>query len=268
MANYLPIVKTLESTNISVRGLGQVVVDPATIEVGNNSVVARCRVAGSEEDMSIKCYLTSHHRSDLANTLYYHKSLRVCGFGLRVEYIDVAISRWIEGEVLDVMLHRDGCDYGAISRAFDIMALKHLQTKSIHGDIKIENIIVKPSGEMMLVDNDRLPAKCAGNCRAKDYGTSNYVHRHRQLRRTDAHTDHYPIALLSSFFAALKYSQTFLSVPCPMEEYIAIATAILSDNGDSVHYKMILGLQCSIMGRVDNLEELMREAVRQVSCEE
>lgn len=267
MANYLPIVKTLESTNINVRGLGQVVVDPATIEVGNNSVVARCRVVGNEGYKCLKCYLASPSRSNLDDTSYFPKALRVYGFGAKVEYVDVYISEWIEGEVLDAMLYRKECGYAAISREFDRMALKHLQAKAIHGDIKPENIVVTPSGEMVLVDNDFQPVKSNRDYRAKDYGSSYYVHRHRRLRRTDEYTDDYPIALLSSFFAALKYAPTFLSVTCLMEEYIAAAAAILRDNGDSVHFDMIMGMQRSIMGKIANLEELMLEAVKQVDGE-
>lgn len=264
MANYLPIVKTLESTNINVRGLGQVVVDPATIEVGNNSVVARCRVAGDKVNKCIKCYLLSQHVSDTNDMSYYPNALRVYGFGTRVEYIDVSISEWIEGEVLDTVLYRDDCDYVAISRAFDRMALKHIQSRAIHGDIKPENIIVTPSGEMVLVDNNSLLTDSCGKYQAKNYGTSHYVHRHRRLRRTDEYTDDYPIALLSSFFAALKYSPTFLPETCLMEEYVATATAILRDNGDSVHFDIIMGMQRSIMGKIDDLEELMLKAVKQV----
>ena len=92
MVNFLPIVKTLESTNISVRGLGQVVVDPATIEVGNNSVVARCRVAGTRGFKTIKCYRTTHYRDDIKGVDYYPQSLKVYGFNGRVVYVDIAIS--------------------------------------------------------------------------------------------------------------------------------------------------------------------------------
>ena len=71
MANFLPIVRILESTNIEVRGLGHVVVDPATIEVGNNSVVARCHVAGRRGFKRIKCYLSTRYRANLKGVDYY-----------------------------------------------------------------------------------------------------------------------------------------------------------------------------------------------------
>ena len=261
MASFLPIVKMLETTNISVRGLGQVVVDPATIEVGNNSVVARCRVAGMRGYKMIKCYHTSQHRCDVDGVAYYPKSLRIYSFSGRVEYVDVAISKWVGGEALDVVFYRGGCDFVALSRAFDAMAHKHLKKGVIHGDIKPENIIVLSSGRMMLVDNDNLPADSCGNYQAKDYGSELYTHRYRQMRRTDEHTDHYALAIISTFLAALVYDSTFLSDNATMDEYIGRVTEILSAHNDIAHYNMIVAMQRSIMGKVEGIEELFQSIV-------
>ena len=260
MANYLSIVKTLESTNISVRGLGQVVVDPATIEVGNRSVVARCRVTGMRGYKMIKCYLALQHRC-ADNQTFYPRSLRVYGISGRVEYVDVAIGRWIAGDALDVVVYRGGCDFRVLSRAFDIFAHKHLKRGVIHGDIKPENIFVLPSGEMTLVDNDQLPASRSGNLQAKDYGTQYYTHRHRPMRRTDEYTDHYPLALQSAFLAALVYDSNFLYEQDTMEGYIAKVISILSEHNDTAHYKLIVASQRSIMGKVEGIEELFESIV-------
>ena len=261
MVSFLPIVKVLESTNISVRGLGQVVVDPATIEVGNNSVVARCRVDGKRGFKMIKCYCTSRHRDDIKGVDYYPESLRVYSFSGRVEYIDVAISRWIGGQSLDMLFYRGDCDYIAISRAFDTMALRHLRRGVVHGDIKPENIIVMPSGRMMLIDSDEPPVECCGNYKAKDFGTESYAHRHRHIRRTDISTDHHPLALISSFLSALIYSPTIFDRRQTIDEYIAMATEVLKEYNDTHHYSMIVAMQSSIMGKIDGLEDLFESIV-------
>ncbi|MBO7282020.1 MAG: hypothetical protein J6U73_01290 [Alistipes sp.] len=261
MANYLPIVKALESTNISVRGLGQVVVDPATIEVGNNSVVARCRVAGVRGYKMIKCYHTSQHRCDVEGVSYYPKSLRIYGFSGRVEYADVAISKWVGGVALDIIFYRGDCDFVALSKVFDAMAHKHLKKGVIHGDIKPENIIVMPSGKMTLVDNDQLPTDGIGNIQAKVYGTEHYTHPLRYMRRTDTNTDHYALALQSSFLAALRYDSKFLYERGSMDSYIAKAMQILSEHNDTAHYDLLVASQCSIMGKIDGLEALFESIV-------
>lgn len=261
MANFLPIVRILETTNIEVRGLGHVVVDPATIEVGNNSVVARCRIAGKRGFKMIKCYLSSCYRAKLKGVDYYPQSLRVFSFYGGEEYVDVAIGRWIDGKALDVMLYRGDCDIAAFSLAFDIMALSHLRSGAIHGDIKPENIIVLPSGQMKLIDSDALPIESCGNCHARDYGSEYYAHRHRRIRRTDQSTDHYSLALISALIAAMSHVSTFFSTKQTIEEYIASATEVLKEHNDTLHYDMIVAMQHSIMGKIDGLEALFESIV-------
>lgn len=257
MVNFLPIVKTLETINISVRGLGQVVVDPATIVVGNTSVVARCRIDGVRGWRAIKCYTTSQYCGDESIDSLYPQSLMVYTFRGREEYVDVSIGKWIDGDALDVVLYRGGCDFVALSRAFDRMALAHLQRGAVHCDIKPENIIVRPDGEMELIDASSVGSAAQGN----RYGTPKFRHRYRSLRRTDKHTDHYPLSLISAMLAALVHDPYFLHETHAMDEYIADAMRILRDNDDAGHYNIIVAMQTSVMGKIEGIEELFKSVV-------
>lgn len=264
MVNCLSIVKALQSAEVVIRGLGPIVVDPTKIEVGNNCVVARCRIVGSEDDMVIKCY---HRRRPLyeffQRTSYYLEALSVVTLGGAVEYVDVALSRWIEGEALDVLLYRGGCDYAALSRAFDCMALDHKLRGVVHGDIKPENIIVTPEGDMKLIDNELSPIDNGDHYEVKEYGSSLYAHRHRRLRRTDRYTDDYPLALISVLLAAARADAECLVAECSMARNIALATERLLKAGDMAHYNLSLAMQASIMGKIDNLEELLAACIGQ-----
>lgn len=258
MVSCLSIVEALHSADIDIRGLGHINVDIPTIEVGNRCVAARCRIEDTECDMLIKCY---HRRRPVEEfferTSYYLDALRVVTLGGDVEYVDVALSEWIAGEALDVVLYGGCCDYSALSHAFDRMALQHKQQGRVHGDIRPENIIVTPAGDMLLVDNDLSPIESAGGYHAKEYGSSLYAHRHRRLRRTDESTDDYPLALISVLLAAMAVDAQCFPAVEPMSNIIAIATDTLLRAGDMAHYNLALALQASIMGKIDNLEELI-----------
>lgn len=261
MVNHLLIVKTLEKINIEVRGLGQVVVDPATIMVGNNSVVARCRVAGKRGYKTIKCYIVSRYRGDVKGIAYYPKSLTVCGFSGSIVYVDVAISSWVNGRALDIVLQSGKYDIRMLSSQFDIMALRHLRRGVIHGDIKPENIIVLSSGKMKLVDSDELPVVVEGNCRAKYYGSESYTHPLRALRRTDEFTDHYGLALISSFLAAAVYIPNLFDIKRPLDEYISMVTDVLREHNDKSHYNLMVAMQNSIMGKIKGIVDLFESIV-------
>lgn len=262
MVNCLSIVKALQNADIEVRGFGHIKVDTTTIEVGNSCVAARCRVIGTEGDMLIKCY---HRRRPIyeffERTLYYLEAMPVETLGDRVEYVDVAFSEWVAGEALDILLYRGDCNYAALSRAFDLMALQHKRARRVHGDIRPENIIVTPAGDMRLIDTDLSPTEGTGGYHAKEYGSSLFAHRHRRLRRTDEHTDDYPLALISVLLAAMTVDAHCFPRIEPMAKIITIATDTLLSAGDMAHYNLSLAMQASIMGKIDKLEELITKCL-------
>jgi serine/threonine protein kinase len=262
MVSCLSIVKALQATEVDIRGLGRIVVDPTTIEVGNNCVVARCIIPGTEGDMLIKCYHRGRPLTEFfERTSYYLAALQVISLGCGLEYVDVAFSEWIEGNALDIVLYQGACDYVALSRAFDRMALSHKRQRLVHGDVKPENIIITPDGSMRLVDIDLSPTESRWGYTIKEYGSMLYAHRHRHLRRTDEHTDDYPLALISVLLAAMAVDAQCFPTVEPMSHIISIATDTLHKAGDMAHYKLSLALQASIMGKIDYLEELLTECL-------
>ena len=264
MVSCLSIVKALQATEVDIRGLGRIVVDPTTIEVGNNCVVARCIIPGTEGDMLIKCYHRGRPLTEFfERTSYYLAALQVISLGCGLEYVDVAFSEWIEGNALDIVLYQGACDYVALSRAFDRMALSHKRQRLVHGDVKPENIIITPDGSMRLVDIDLSPTESRWGYTIKEYGSMLYAHRHRHLRRTDEHTDDYPLALISVLLAAAAVDGNCFIEQNSMAQNIAIATELLHNAGDMAHYNLSLAMQASIMGKIDDIEELLRKCVEQ-----
>ena len=263
MVSCISIVKTLQNTNIEIRGLGTIEVYPTTIEVGNNCVAARCHVVGTEGDMIIKCYHRRHPDDMfLESANYYLDALRVVELTGSVEYVDVVLSQWVAGDALDVVLYSGDFDYAVLSRAFDRMAYNHKRGKVVHGDVKPENIVVTPDGEMQLVDNGLSPRENVWGYNAIEYGSSLYTHRNRRIRRTDEHTDDYPLALISVLLAAMAIDERCFSRSTSISENITIAMELLHKAGDTLHYNIALAIQSSIMGKVDWLEELLAKCVK------
>ena len=263
MVSCISIVKTLQNTNIEIRGLGTIEVYPTTREVGNNCVAARCHVVGTEGDMIIKCYHRRHPDDMfLESANYYLDALRVVELTGSVEYVDVVLSQWVAGDALDVVLYNGDFDYAVLSRAFDRMAYNHKRGKVVHGDVKPENIVVTPDGEMQLVDNDLSPRENVWGYNAIEYGSSLYTHRNRRIRRTDEHTDDYPLALISVLLAAMAIDERCFSRSTSISENITIAMELLHKAGDTLHYNIALAIQSSIMGKVDWLEELLAKCVK------
>ena len=46
-----------------------------------------------------------------------------------------------------------------------------------------------------------------------------------------------------------------------MEDYIAKAAEILREHNDTAHYNLLVASQCSIMGKVEGVEELFESIV-------
>lgn len=263
MVSCVSIVNALQSPDIEICGLGHVRVYPNTIEVGNNCVAARCHVDGTEGDMIIKCYYRNTPAEELVEYISYHvNALKIVSLDGVTEYVDVAFMRWVEGDALDVILYRGECDYAQLSRAFDRMALDHKRRGVVHGDVKPENIIVTPEGEMQLVDFDLSPRGNVWGYRAVEYGTSFYIHRNRRIRRTDEYTDDYPLALISILLAAMAIDTQYFNECSTMEQNIAVAEKLLHEAGDMTHYNIALAMHTSIMGKIDELEAMLECCVK------
>ena len=268
MVSCLSIVKALQAPEVEIRGFGRIVVDPATIEAGNNCVVARCRKVGTGGDMLVKCYHRSRPVTEFfERTSYYIAALEVVSIDCGVEYVDVAFSGWIDGEALDTILYRGGCDYAALSRAYDRMALSHILKRVVHGDVQPANIIVTSDGSMRLVDKDLSPMIDSSGYDAKEYGSMLYTHRHRHLRRTDEYTDDYPLALISTLLAAAAVDGSCFAEQDSIEQNIAVATELFHKAGDMAHYNLSCALQASVMGRIDGIDELFQRCVEQQEVE-
>ena len=252
----LDIVRVLGALRSDVqflRTLEHILIERDTISWGSNSATARCRVMGMEGTFLLKCYFRRRRKARaIYGDRFYPQEFGVAGFHGRMEYADIALLDWVEGTPLESLLWRKDADYKAFSEAFDRLALRTLKSDGAHGDIKPENIIVKPDGEMTLIDWDAAWRPGMSSYDAEEIGTFSYRHPMRDDTNFNKHIDDYPIALISTTLAALAIDSETMLKYRTAENYLinpedaiygkdpAVRKAIelFEESGDAAHYRI------------------------------
>lgn len=204
MASILNIINTLQSKVIYLRTIEHIAVDRSTICAGNNAVTARCRVMPREGWWLIKCYYRpKHNLKTIYEDNFYEHELGVYSIDGAMEFIDIVLLPWVDGEPLDRFIARENTDYKVLSRAFDTLALNLLESEYAHGDIKPDNIIVGKDHQMTLIDLDAMWRPEFGNNLSAEIGTIGYRHPKRLDNYYKKAVDDYPLALIATELAAL-----------------------------------------------------------------
>jgi hypothetical protein len=244
------IVNTLNNI-VATRTLGDILVDAETINMGNLSVTARCYLGDSANSLLLKCYLTRDvRREKIYGSMYYRDELAVFMPNGRVQYVDIAISHWVEGRALSDYILQPNSNFARLSRNFDTMAYSLLLDDMVHCDIKPENIIVDEELRMTLVDNDALWCDAWGRYRSHEKGTFGYRGLKSEAHTPVTYMQNYPIVLISIILAALSweydtirpYVQEGLLFNPEDERHFAAAIEaakmVFKRAGDESHYKL------------------------------
>ena len=187
----------------------------ALFSAGRSGAVFKVMIEG--KPFALKCHTRPLHfgaeRADYLGTLppsetiirptYLAEELFAGG-----EAIDVMLYPWVEGVSFDWALRKALHDknpqaIGSLLGEFLRLVAEIESGEWRHGDLKTENIIIRPSGGLTLVDCDALYAPTlpfGGEC-----GTPNWVHPARQ-NAFDSHIDDYAVALVVVSLAVLTLS--------------------------------------------------------------
>lgn len=180
--------------------------------VGNAAVTFRVLIAG--ERHALRCYFhPSSRRKRIYQAEYLEREFFIYDTPPHGRWVDVVLTRCVEGEELGGILSRaasagDKTLLASLSERFDRLACELLDAPWAHGDLKPENIILDPAGELQLIDRDAMFLPEMQGEQSTELGTAAYQHPARTTADFDATMDDFSVALISSALYALSLDPT------------------------------------------------------------
>lgn len=269
MITLVDVLNRLRAGDVTLKTLTPQLINPDALFVGNNAVVCRCRVAGTE--CALKCY-AGHRRNARAiyGDAYHEAELAVYSLSGDVEWVDVVATPWVEGVSLDRLMGRAKTDYRMLSERFDAFALDILRGESAHGDIKPENVILTLDNSLRLIDYDSAWLPGFTDKDLEETGTPTFSHPMRDERPFDKYIDDFSIALMSTMFAALALRREVFepyidadsslfsprAVVAGSDAMLNKALSLFERKSDARHYAIARALYASD-GAIPNLSDLL-----------
>ena len=154
----------------------------------------------------------------------------------------VLLMDWVEGETMEAYIASNYHNQSAMSMLcyrFGKMAA-WLRTQSFaHGDVKPDNIIIRPDGSLSLVDYDGMFVPSMKGCKSPTVGTKDFCHPLRTVDDFDETIDDFSLASIALSLKAISMKSTLLDI------YGASDRLLFSENDyrNSSNSKVISALQ-------------------------
>ena len=127
----------------------------------------------------------------------------------------VLLMDWVDGETMEAYIAANYRNHSAmlmLSYRFGKMAA-WLRTQSFsHGDIKPDNIIVRPDGSLTLVDYDGMFVPSMKGCQSPTIGTKDFSHPLRTVDDFDETIDDFSLASIALSLKAISMKPTLLDI--------------------------------------------------------
>ena len=164
------------------------------------------RQIADELDMVDSLYITS--------VKYMEKELFVDSQCEENEF-PVLLMDWVDGETMEVYIAANYHNQSAMSMLcyrFGKMAA-WLRTQSFaHGDIKPDNIIIRPDGSLVLVDYDGMFVPAMKGSKSPTVGTKDFCHPLRTVDDFDETIDDFSLASIALSLKAISMNSTLLDI--------------------------------------------------------
>ena len=150
----------------------------------------------------------------IASVKYMEKELFVDSQCEEDEF-PVLLMDWVDGETMETYIAANYQNQSAMSMLcyrFGKMAA-WLRTQSFaHGDIKPDNIIVRPDGSLSLVDYDGMFVPSMKGCKSPTIGTRDFSHPLRTVDDFDETIDDFSLASIALSLKAISMESTLLDI--------------------------------------------------------
>ena len=193
---------------------------------GNFAVVFRMHDAKANKDVAVKCFLREQEgraesyrliAQELAYTpspfltpiRYLDQELFVSSQSTTDEEFPAVVMDWIAGDTLDryVQAHLSAPNaLRLLTFQFSRLASWLLSQPFAHGDLKPDNILVRPDGTLALVDYDGMFVPAMKGTSARELGSPDFRHPLRTPECFNDHIDDFPLVSILLSLKALSLS--------------------------------------------------------------
>ncbi|MBD5132423.1 MAG: leucine-rich repeat protein [Clostridiales bacterium] len=136
------------------------------------------------------------------------------------EEFPVVVMEWVEGETLDSYVNRNldnPYELAMASYRFNRMAAWLLAQPFAHGDLKPDNILVRPDGSPVMVDYDGMFVPSMKGEKARETGSPDYRHPNRTDTAFNEHIDDFSIAAIALSLKAISLKPSLKSSSTPAD---------------------------------------------------
>ena len=127
----------------------------------------------------------------------------------------VLLMDWIDGETMESYIaanYRNQSAMSMLSYRFGKMAAWLRTQYFSHGDIKPDNIIVRPDGSLTLVDYDGMFVPSMKGCKSPSIGTKDFCHPLRTVDDFNETIDDFSLASIALSLKAISLKSTLLDI--------------------------------------------------------
>ena len=127
----------------------------------------------------------------------------------------VLLMDWVDGETMEAYIAANYHNQSAMSLLcyrFGKMAAWLRSQSFAHGDVKPDNIIIRPDGSLSLVDYDGMFVSSMKGCKSPTIGTKDFSHPLRTVDDFDETIDDFSLASIALSLKAISMKSTLLDI--------------------------------------------------------